>query len=204
MGAARAPAACDAILQRLGGPVDLVLIHWPGGSKLPSDSPEHRRLRRETWRVLEGFQRRGLFRAIGVSNFCCRHLEELLAEAEAPPAVNQFECHPRWQQAELRALCAARGVAPVAYASLGSGALLAEPEVAAVAAAEGVTPAQALLLWGLQRGCAVIPKAVQAAHLAEVAPGNLLGRRLGEGALARLDALGREPKKYCWDPGPVL
>lgn len=40
------------------------------------------------------------------------------------------------------------------YASLGEGALIDDPTVAAVAAAEGVTPAQALLLWGLQRGCA--------------------------------------------------
>lgn len=52
----------------------------------------------------------GKARAIGVSNFSTKKLEDLLAIARVPPAVNQVECHPGWQQPKLRALCALKGV----------------------------------------------------------------------------------------------
>ena len=120
-------------------------------------------------------------------------------------AVNQVECHPRFQQRELRAFCQAHGIAVVAYSSFGSGQLLSDPAVQAVAAAEGVTPAQALLLWGLQRGCGVLPKSVQRQRIEEVAPSRLAecGELSPEG-LAALDALEEQQQcKYCWDPSAI-
>lgn len=116
-----------------------------------------------------------------------------------------MECHPRWQQRELRAFCHANGIAVVAYSSLGGGQLLRDPAVAEVAAAAGISPAQALLLWGLQRGCAVLPKSVRRERIEEAAPGRLA--QLGElsaAELAALDALeGQQPQKYCWDPSGI-
>ena len=47
---------------------------------------------------------------IGVSNFSTKKLEDLLSIARVPPAVNQVECHPGWQQAKLRAFCELKGV----------------------------------------------------------------------------------------------
>ncbi len=192
-------------------PIDLMLVHWPGVAKTPADSPVNAAARRQTWRVLEDFQRRGLVRAIGVSNFEVRHLEELLGYAEVAPAVNQVELHPRYQQRALRAFCEAHGIAVVAYSPFGCGALLGDPAVAAAAAAAGVTPAQALLLWGLHRGMAVLPKSTRPERIAEVAPPQLAAAEapLGEAGLAcllaALDALGEdEPVKYCWDPSGIL
>lgn len=52
----------------------------------------------------------GKARAIGVSNFSCKKLEDLLAVARVPPAVNQVECHPVWQQDKLRKLCQSKGI----------------------------------------------------------------------------------------------
>lgn len=54
----------------------------------------------------------------------------------------QFEVHPKRPETQLRAACAAAGIAVVAYASLGCGQLLAEPVVQKVAARVGKTPAQ--------------------------------------------------------------
>ena len=54
----------------------------------------------------------------------------------------QFEVHPKRPESELRAACAAAGVAVVAYASLGCGQLLSEPVVQQVAARTGKMPAQ--------------------------------------------------------------
>lgn len=52
----------------------------------------------------------GKGRAIGVSNFSTKKLGDLLEVARIPPAVNQVECHPSWQQSKLRALCKSKGV----------------------------------------------------------------------------------------------
>ena len=52
----------------------------------------------------------GKARAIGVSNFSCKKLEDLLAVARVPPAANQVECHPVWQQDKLRKLCQSKGI----------------------------------------------------------------------------------------------
>lgn len=52
----------------------------------------------------------GKTRAIGVSNFSTKKLEDLLKVARIAPAVNQVECHPSWQQAKLMEFCKAKGV----------------------------------------------------------------------------------------------
>ncbi len=121
---------------------DLLLIHWPGASKTPTTSPANAQLRAETWRVLEQSLDNGTARSIGVSNYEQHHLQALLQQASVLPAVNQIEVHPMRQCRQLRAQCAAAGVAVVAYASLGCGALLKERVVHDVAARLGKTPAQ--------------------------------------------------------------
>jgi len=52
----------------------------------------------------------GKARAIGVSNFSSKKLADLLVVARVPPAVNQVECHPSWQQNVLRDFCKSKGV----------------------------------------------------------------------------------------------
>ena len=52
----------------------------------------------------------GKARAIGVSNFSTKKLGDLLAVARIPPAVNQVECHPGWQQTKLHNFCQSAGV----------------------------------------------------------------------------------------------
>jgi alcohol dehydrogenase (NADP+) len=63
-----------------------------------------------TWKAMEKLYNSGKARAIGVSNFSCKKLEDLLAVARVPPAVNQVECHPVWQQDKLRKLCESEGI----------------------------------------------------------------------------------------------
>jgi len=52
----------------------------------------------------------GKARAIGVSNFSSKKLGNLLAVARVPPAVDQVECHPVWQQTKLHSFCQSTGV----------------------------------------------------------------------------------------------
>ncbi|GFQ06301.1 aldo-keto reductase family 4 member c9 [Phtheirospermum japonicum] len=51
-----------------------------------------------TWKAMEAQYDAGKARAIGVSNFSSKKLSDLLDIARVPPAVNQVECHPSWQQ----------------------------------------------------------------------------------------------------------
>ena len=54
-------------------------------------------------------------RALKVSNYHVRHLEELLTYCEIPPSVNQIEAHPMWPQEELIDFCENKGITVVKY-----------------------------------------------------------------------------------------
>ncbi|KAF5828938.1 Aldo/keto reductase [Dunaliella salina] len=200
-GAERARAAALEILQRLDSSyVDLLLIHWPGASKTKTTDPANAKLRLESWRVLEELYEQGKLKAIGVSNYEESHLKELASHAKIMPMVNQVEVHPQRPNTCLRQLCQDLGIAVVAYASLGCGHLLQNPIVLDVAQQTGKSPAQVLLRWGLQKGCAVIPKAANPGHL--IAAGELLNWELPGDLEARLDGL-ENGTKYCWDPSGI-
>lgn len=74
--------------------LDLYLIHWPMSVK---PGPPAFPVKREdvvpmnlegVWGAMEECQRLGLMKAIGVSNFTTKKLDELLKFAEIAPAVN--------------------------------------------------------------------------------------------------------------------
>ncbi|KAJ1733297.1 hypothetical protein LPJ61_001638 [Coemansia biformis] len=187
--------------------IDLYLVHWPGVSGAAPESPEHRRCREGSWKALETLYNQGTLRAIGVSNYTVRHLEEMKEYAEILPMVNQCELHPLCTQQELLRYCRDNGIVFTAYASLGESALLGpntgivELEDTAARRAD-ITRAQALLLWGLHRGAAVIPKASSAEHLRE----NLavLGLGLSADELAVLDSIdSKYHRHFCWNPSTI-
>jgi diketogulonate reductase-like aldo/keto reductase len=187
-GAATARRAFDASLERLGlDAVDLYLLHWP----------HERRL--ESWRVLEQLHAEGLARSIGISNFLVRHLEELLARASVPPAVNQIELSPflyRSREDTLRR-CAEEGVVVEAYSPLTKGRRLDDSTVASIAAEVGRTPAQVLIRWSLQKGFVVLPRSSNAGRIAENAA--VFDFTLDDAQIGALDALD-EGLTTGWDP----
>lgn len=63
-----------------------------------------------TWRAMEALFYSGKVRAIGVSNFSSKKLQDLLDMARVPPAVIQVECHPQWQQPKMHAFCESKGI----------------------------------------------------------------------------------------------
>src|SRR3954470_5903349 len=64
----------------------------------------------DAYRALEKLLGDGRVRAIGVSNFMPGHLDDLLKNTSAVPAVNQIELHPYFSQPELRAADAKQGI----------------------------------------------------------------------------------------------
>ncbi len=149
--------AFDASLKRLSMDyVDLYLIHWPLEGK-----------RLESWRALETVLKSGRARAIGVSNYMQRHLEELLAKSQTIPSVNQVELSPYLNRRELREYCATHSIAVEAYSPLTQGLRLDDEPLVRVARHYGKSTAQVLIRWGLQHGLIEIPKSVNPRRIAE-------------------------------------
>lgn len=129
--------------------LDLYLIHWP----VPTQDRYV-----ETWRTLLELRDQGAIRAAGVSNFMVEHLERLAEETGEMPVVNQVESHPGYWQPELEAFCRERGIAIEAYSPLGHGGDIASEPALRAAERLGVTPAQVVLRWHVQKGHIAIPK----------------------------------------------
>jgi diketogulonate reductase-like aldo/keto reductase len=187
-GAATARRAFEASLERLGlDGVDLYLLHWPHQRSL------------ESWSVLEQLHAEGLARSIGVSNFLVRHLDELLAHASVPPAVNQIELSPFLYRSRADTLRRndEEGIAVEAYSPLTKGRRLRDRTIAAIASEVGRTPAQVLIRWSLQKEFIVIPGSSNPAHIAENAA--VFDFALDDEQMERLDALD-EGLTTSWDP----
>jgi diketogulonate reductase-like aldo/keto reductase len=186
-GYGRALRALDKSLEKLGlDQVDLYLVHWPVEG-----------LRGETWRAMEAILAGGKARAIGVSNYTIRHLDELLASAKVAPAVNQVEFSPFLHQRALLERCRRSGIQLEAYGPLVRGHRMDHPVLVGVAKRHHRTPAQVLLRWGLQHDLVVIPKSVHAERIRENA--DLYGFALDSDDMAALDALD-EGYRTSWDP----
>lgn len=138
--------------------VDLFLIHWPA----PAQG-----LAVDTWRALIDLQKSGRTRSIGVCNFLAPHLDALIEATGVTPAINQIEIHPAFQQRDLATANKARGILTQAWSPLGQGQMLKAPEIEAIAARLGRTPAQIILRWHIERGHVVIPKSINADRITQ-------------------------------------
>ncbi len=179
--------AFDGSLRELGTDyVDLYLIHWPVPGK-----------RADSWRALERILADKRARAIGVSNYMVRHLEEVLARSPVVPAVNQVEFNPFLYQRGLLEFCQRKGIQLEAYSPLTKGYRLGHPALTEVARRYGKSPAQVLIRWCLQRDTVVIPKSSQPERIRENA--SVFDFELSAADLAVLDGL-NEDLHTGWDP----
>lgn len=183
----RTLAAFEDSLERLQAEyVDLYLVHWPVEGCY-----------KQTWRDMERICRSGRAKAIGVSNFTERHLEDLLSDSEIAPTVNQVEFHPRLVQPSLLEYCRRHDILVEAWSPLMQGNVVKEPAVIEMAEKHSRTPAQIVLRWDLQHGVATIPKSGNPERLAENA--RIFDFELSQDDMRRLDALD-EGKRVGSDP----
>jgi 2,5-diketo-D-gluconate reductase A len=150
--------AFDETMEKLGlEQLDLFLIHWP----VPGQDKYV-----EAWKTLVELRDAGRIRSIGVSNFNQDHLERIIGETGVTPAVNQIELHPRFQQRDKRDYHDRHDIRIESWSPLGSGRLLDDPTLAAIARKHGKTVAQTIIRWHLQEGLIVIPKSVNRDRIA--------------------------------------
>ncbi|MFD1988431.1 aldo/keto reductase [Paenibacillus nicotianae] len=149
-------AAFEETMKKLDLDVlDLYLIHWPVAGKY-----------KDTWRAMEKLYKDGRIRAIGVSNFQTHHLDDLLADAEVVPAVNQVEFHPLLTQSELIAYSEEKGIQLEAWSPLARGKLFDNEVIKEIADKYGKEPAQVILRWVLDKGVVVITRSVKEKRIA--------------------------------------
>jgi methylglyoxal/glyoxal reductase len=165
-------------LRRLGvDQVDLYLVHWPQGGPT------------RAWPGMERAHELGYARSIGISNFSDAELASVAAIATVQPVVNQVLFNPFAYRRALFDACERRDVALEAYSPLGTGRLLSDATVVAVAEHVGRTPAQVLLRWCVQRGVPVLSKSTHRDRIAQ--NGQIFDFELTGEELLQLDALDR-------------
>ncbi|MGG0844829.1 aldo/keto reductase [Peribacillus simplex] len=183
--------AFDDSLNRLGLEyLDLYLIHWPGKDKYL-----------ETWRALEKLYKDGKVKSIGVSNFHVHHLENLLANSEVKPVVNQIELHPLLTQLEIRDYCAKHEIKVTSWSPLGRGNLLEEPTINHIAKKHGKSSAQVLIRWHLQHDLVVIPKSITPSRIEENA--QVFDFSLSLNEMNQIDALNKN-ERFGSNPDELL
>ncbi|XP_068098621.1 aldo-keto reductase family 1 member A1 [Hyperolius riggenbachi] len=166
--------------------LDLYLMHWPYAFKkgdnifpqnpdgsLQYDYTDYK----DTWKAMEKLVEKGMTKAIGLSNFNKKQIDDILSVATIKPAVLQVECHPYLAQNELIAHCRANGLVVTGYSPLGSPdrswrkpedpVLLEEPCILAMAKKYGKSEAQIVLRWQVQRRVVTIPKSVTPSRILE-------------------------------------
>ena len=179
------PNAIDETLERLGLEyIDLLFLHQPAGNW------------KEGYKQLEKAYKEGKIKAIGISNFEGKYIEELLQICEIEPQVIQVECHPYFTQNELRKTTDPRDIKIMSWYPLGHGdkSLIEEPIFKELGDKYGKTQAQIILKWHIQMGFIVIPGSKNVDHIRDNF--NLFDFELTEEDMNKIGEINKNERYY--------
>lgn len=183
-----AESAIDEALAKMGVEyIDLMLLHHPGSQDI------------EAYHAMEQAVKDGKVRSIGLSNWYVEELEKFLPEVEIMPAVVQNEIHPYYQENDVIPYIQEKGIVVEGWYPFGgrghTAELLGDETVSAIAEAHGVTSAQVILRWNLQKGVVVIPGSGNPDHIRENL--DVFDFELTESEMDQINALDRN-EKHDW------
>jgi len=135
--------------------LDLYLIHWPANE---TQFENWAQINADTWKAFEHLYQQGKVRAIGVSNFPEAYLTKLLETASVTPAVNQIEFHPGYLQEDTVNLCQSNHILVQAWSPLGSGRILQNETLVALAKEKNTSVGQICIKFALSQGILPLPK----------------------------------------------
>ena len=185
---ANAAEAIDEALQRMGLTyIDLMLLHHPGENDV------------HAYKAMEQAAADGKIRSVGLSNWYVEELTEFLPQVKGTPALVQNEIHPYYQENDVIPFIQDLGIVVQGWYPLGgrghTSELLGDETISAIAADHGVSSAQVILRWNLQKGVVVIPGSGNPEHIRENL--DLFGFSLTEEEIERMNALDRG-EKHDW------
>lgn len=157
-GEGKTSVAIDKMLSRLDTDyIDLLLLHQQFGDYIGA------------YKDMQRAVKDGRVKSIGLSNFESERLEEVLNMAEIPPSVLQVECHPYYQQNDLKKRIEKYNTVIEAWYPLGHGdkKLIEEPLFTKLGQKYGKTNAQIILRWHIQEGNIIFPRTMNPVHMKE-------------------------------------
>ena len=169
------------------GYIDMMLLHHPGENDV------------KAYLAMEKFVKDGKIRSLGLSNFYVKELEEFLPQVHITPALVQNEIHPYYQENDVIPYIQNLGIVVQGWYPFGgrghTSELLGDSVISSIAEAHGVTSAQVILRWNLQKGVVVIPGSSNPDHIRENL--DLFGFTLTDAEMRQINALDRH-EKHDW------
>ena len=143
-------AAIEMALEKLDiGYIDMMLLHHPGTDDV------------KAYKAMETYVEQGKIRSLGLSNWYVEELTDFLPQITIMPALVQNEIHPYYQGQDVVPFIQEKGIVVQCWYPLGgrghTADLLGDETIRSIAEAHGVSSAQVILRWDLQRGIVVIP-----------------------------------------------
>lgn len=153
-------AAIEEALGKLDiGYIDMMLLHHPGTGDV------------EAYHAMEQAVANGTIRSIGLSNWYVEELEKFLPQVNIMPALVQNEIHPYYQENDVIPFIQDLGIVVQGWYPLGgrghTAELLGDPVISEIANVHGISSAQVILRWNLQKGVVVIPGSSNSDHIKE-------------------------------------
>ena len=180
--------AIDMALEKLDlGYIDMMLLHHPGTHDV------------EAYRAMEKYVEQGKIRSLGLSNWYIEELTDFLPQVSIMPALVQNEIHPYYQEQDVVPFIQEKGIVVQCWYPLGgrgyTAELLGNDTIQKIASAHGVSAAQVILRWDLQRGIVVIPGSGNPDHIIENL--DLFGFALSDEEMDQIRTLDRG-EKHDW------
>jgi diketogulonate reductase-like aldo/keto reductase len=181
-------AAIDMALEKLDiGYIDMMLLHHPGTNDV------------KAYQAMEKYVGTGKIHSLGLSNWYVEELTEFLPQVTIKPALVQNEIHPYYQEQDVVPFIQANGIVVQCWYPLGgrgyTADLLGNETIQMIAKTHGVSAAQVILRWDLQRSIVVIPGSSNPDHIKENL--DLFGFELTDEEMEQIGALDRD-EKHDW------
>ena len=181
-------AAIDMALEKLDiGYIDMMLLHHPGTNDV------------KAYQAMEKYVGEGKIHSLGLSNWYVEELTEFLPQVTIKPALVQNEIHPYYQEQDVVPFIQANGIVVQCWYPLGgrgfTADLLGNETIQMITKSHGVSAAQVILRWDLQRSIVVIPGSSNPDHIKENL--DLFGFELTDEEMEQIGALDRD-EKHDW------
>ena len=169
------------------GYIDMMLLHHPGENDV------------KAYLAMEKFVKDGKIHSLGLSNWYIEELEEFLPQVNITPALVQNEIHPYYQEQEVVPYIQSLGIVVQGWYPFGgrghTSELLGDETLNKIADTHGVSAAQVILRWNLQRGVVVIPGSGNPDHIKENL--DIFGFALSDSEMEQIANLNRD-EKHDW------